>query len=123
MRHQKIVEKAFECVNKRNTEDLKREYATVAHKLPVQILQNGLTQALGFLLAKGRKEHTALLQDLSYILGFADFDTLHKSAIKANNLETMKLTRDSIQASATIKRFVQGILKVSATGDNEGEGV
>ena len=86
------------------------------------ILENGLAQATGFLLAKGRPEHCALLDDLSAVLHAAgaiiepDGQAFHETVIASDLEQTIRLTRRTLEASAWIKRYVQGILRVDATG-------
>ena len=121
---------AYEHVDARRDEAWKKQYGALAHKLPGMILQNGLAQATGFLLAKGNCEHLALLDDLNAVLRTADAlpaDTadgraLHDLIIGSKLTETMHLTRRSLEASTWIKRYVQGVLRVDATGDQVAEG-
>ena len=95
----------------------------LAHKLPAMILQNGLAQASGFLLAKGGHEHTALLDDLANVMCAANGsaanggEALHHEVITADTAATMRLTRLALEASAWIKRYVQGVLKRGADGE------
>lgn len=121
---------AYDCVAKRADEpdgpDTK-VYGSLAHKLPGMILQNGLAQATGFLIAKGNREHTALLDDLNDILrqtkvvDTASGAQLHERIIRATVPDTLELTRHALDASAWVKRYVQGKLRVSSTGDSRNE--
>ena len=114
--------------------EYRKAYGALAHKLPGMILQNGLAQATGFLLAKGKSEHQALLEDLNAVLRAAgavpattdegralDGPALHDRVIRSDLTGTMNLTRRSLEASAWIKRYVQGVLRVDATGDQAAE--
>ena len=120
---------AHERVAARRDESWKKQYGAQAHKLPGMILQNGLAQATGFLLAKGKPEHRALLDDLNAVLRAADAvpaatvdgPALHRLIIGSGLTDTMHLTRRSLEASAWIKRYVQGVLRVDATGDQADE--
>lgn len=104
-----------------------KKYGAIAHKLPGMILQNGLAQATGFLLAKGKNEsgdhHSWLLDDLNAVLRAAgvldepDRTALHQRAIEADLGQSLRLTRAALEASGWLKRYVQGLLRVSATGD------
>ena len=122
-----VARAAFECVDARRDHPRKKEYGALAHKLPGMILQNGLAQATGFLLAKGRDEHLDLLEDIGAVLrsagavpaASADGRALHDLIIGSGLSDTMNLTRRSLEASAWIKRYVQGVLRVDATGDRE----
>ena len=50
------------------------KYGALAHRLPGMLLENGLAQATGFLLAKNNPEHHALLDDLCVVLRAARDD-------------------------------------------------
>ena len=106
-----------------NDNDKNKAFGTLALKLPAMILQNGLAQATGFLIAKGNEEHLAVLNDLAATMHAADGCTattgtaLHQEIIAADTAATMRLTRSALEASGWIKRYVQGVLKISATGD------
>ena len=123
-----VASAAYERVDSRRNHPRKKEYGALAHKLPGMILQNGLAQATGFLLAK--VEHHALLDDLSAVLRSAgivseattDGRALHDLIIQSTLTEAMNLTRQSLEASGWIKRYVQGVLRVDATGDQAAEG-
>jgi CRISPR-associated protein Cmr5 len=118
-----VASEAYVAVAARKGEKFKKQYGALAHKLPGLILQNGLAQATGFLLAKGKDEHLALLGDLALILNrsggadSADGAALHKTVIAADLEETMLLTRRTLEAASWIKRYVQGVLGVDATGE------
>lgn len=126
LRSHQVAQAAFECVEARRTdkkfEKTQKAYGALAHKLPVLILQHGLAQATGFLLAKGKAEHLALLNDVAQILskaaksGFTDGSHMHKAIIQADTATTMLLTRRALEACGWLKRYVQGVLKVDATG-------
>ena len=98
------------------------KYGALAHKLPGMMLQNGLAQATGFLLAKGNLEHHALLDDLCVVLRAADTTTvadgptLHREIIDSDLDRTLMLTRRSLEAAGWLKRYAQGVLRVDATG-------
>ena len=89
---------AYERVDARRDEPWKKQYGALAHKLPGMILQNGLAQATGFLLAKGKSEHLALLGDLNAVLIAADAvpkttangPALHDLIIRSGLTDTMK---------------------------------
>ena len=105
-----------------------KDYKSLANSLPGMIMQNGLAQATGFLVAKGKDEHAkgkgednehkALLDDLTAVLraakvvGAADGKELHCEIIGSDDPRRwMQLTRHSLEASAWIKRYAQGLLK------------
>ena len=123
-----VARAAFECVAARRDATKGRQgaesakYGALAHKLSGMILENGLAQATGFLLAKGNPEHRALLNDLCAVLRAAKTTTavdgpgLHGEIIDSDLGETLILTRRSLEAAGWLKRYVQGVLRVDATG-------
>ena len=125
-----VARAAYECVAARRGALDKKQYGALAHKLPGMILQNGLAQATGFLLAKGKgrdtNEHHALLTDLHAVLHgarattAADGEGLHQEIIAADLAQTLRLTRRSLEASGWLKRYAQGVLGVDATGEQTG---
>jgi len=129
LRTHRVATEAFACVeaHKDLADDKRKKYGAIAHKLPGMILQNGLAQATGFLLAKGSNSeddhHSWLLDDLNAVLhagGNLDEpnrEALHQRIIGADLPQTLKLTRAALEASGWLKRYVQGLLRVSATGD------
>ncbi|HEY9040852.1 MAG TPA: type III-B CRISPR module-associated protein Cmr5, partial [Rheinheimera sp.] len=77
-------------------------------------------------LAKGKDEHIALLNDLAQVLsaqtsGRGDGKALHQRIIDADAAKAMLLTRQALDASGWLKRYVQGVLKVDATGGSSAE--
>ena len=118
-----VASEAYDRVRAHARDPKKNEYGTLAHKLPGMILENGLAQAIGFLVAKGQNEHKALLADLNAVLRSAgtvttaDGEAFHELVIGSNLNESMQLTRRSLEASAWIKRYAQGVLQVGATGE------
>lgn len=124
-----IAAAAYQTVVSHRADPPKRrkKYGALAHKLPGLVLQNGLAQATGFLLAKGEAEHLALLSDLTSILrgtgttGAIDGAALHQEVIGADLAKTVTLTRRTLEATSWIKRYVQGVLGLDATGDATGD--
>ncbi len=129
IRSHRVATAAYACVEARRNADNKKKYGAIAHKLPGMILQNGLAQATGFLLAKGASapEHLMLLDDLKGVLhagGTLDVstrDALHQAIISANLTQTLKYTRAALEASGWLKRYVQGVLRITATGDDSND--
>ncbi|MBN2885886.1 MAG: type III-B CRISPR module-associated protein Cmr5 [Chromatiaceae bacterium] len=124
IRSHRVATAAYERVTARQNADNQKKYGAIAHKLPGMILQNGLAQATGFLLAKGASapEHLMLLDDLKEVLraggalDVPDHTALHTAIIGTDLAQTLKLTRAALDASGWIKRYVQGVLRVDATG-------
>lgn len=124
LRAHRVARAAYLRVEAHQNEPDKKKYCAIAHKLPGMILQNGLAQATGFLLAKGgnSNEYRMLLDDLNAVLQAGGTlnatDALHQAIIAADLNQTLKLTRHALEASGWIKRYVQGLLRVDATGNN-----
>lgn len=118
-----VATSAYKVILARKGQKLEKQYGALAHKLPGLILQNGLAQATGFLLAKGKGEHIALLADLGQVLhaidsGISgDASTLHQEIIAADLTKTIGLTRRTLEVAGWMKRYVQGVLGVDATGE------
>ena len=116
-RTHKLATEAYRRVAERKGKQHENAYSSLAHSFPSMILQNGLAQATGFLIAKGKGEHESLLADLNAVLRAAesvaseDGDALHQTIIAADLSETMQLTRHALDASAWIKRYSQGLLE------------
>ena len=114
-----VARMAYERVAARKDAEYRKKYGALAHRLPGMILQNGLAQATGFLVAKGKDEHGMLLDDLAKVLGALDGVKLHEQVIDADMRQTMRLTRAALEASGWIKRYVQGVLRVTSTGEGD----
>ena len=123
LRSHTVARAAYECVTARANAPFKKKYGALAHKLPGMILQNGLAQATGFMLAKGKEEHLALLDDFAAVLRSigatrqSDRQALHAEIIAADLDKTLLLTRRALEVSGWMKRYVQGALGVDATGE------
>jgi CRISPR-associated protein Cmr5 len=92
-----------------------KQYGSMAHKLPVLIRTAGLSQALGFVAARGNAIHLRLVQDLTATLGRRD---LPDESRKAPNLQAyMRMTQETLDALLWYKRFAQSVLKVDASDE------
>ena len=131
-RNQIIAQITYQQVaklEKSGDEKLHKSYATIVHKLPAMILQNGLPQATGFLLSKApsEKAHETLLNNL--LAAFQkidnDFDdiqnreALHEKIIASDLKQMMRYTREALEISGWLRRYVQGVLKRGSSGDME----
>ncbi|OZG70350.1 type III-B CRISPR module-associated protein Cmr5 [Hahella sp. CCB-MM4] len=121
-----IAAVAYERVESRkyDHQDQQKCYGALVHKLPAMILQNGLAHATGFLLAKGKEEHRAVLEDLRNIFNqtghrYEDDQAFHQAIIQADLQKTMMITRHALEVAGWMRRYVQGILKINSTGDSD----
>ena len=116
---------AYECVAHRRDRDSRNadRYGALAHKLPGMILQHGLAQTTGFLLAKGKTEHRDLFEDLLAVLcairvvDDGNVESLHRRVVEADLDVTLVLTRRSLEAAGWLKCYVQGVMGLNSTGD------
>ena len=112
IRTQKYAQKAYPMVEaiQHATGTLEANYRSVALNFPTMIMQSGLSQAIGFLMAKDKDEHRALLQHLAQLLGFENSKDLHQVVVKSQLQEYQLLTRQAFEASAWLKRYTQALL-------------
>lgn len=120
MRKHKAARLAFQRVKARSDEKNAKEYASLAYKLPGLVLQNGLAQSSGFLLAKATKNvaHRQLHEDLLYVLRgldasrAADFAAFHEQVLETDLQESILLTRQTLEAGAWLKRYAQALIGI-----------
>lgn len=110
IRSQKYAQRAFGLIQKVKEQNEKvKEYRTLALNFPTMILQSGLAQAIGFLQAKGKEEHLLLLAHIAELLG-ENKDSLHKKILAADLSHYQLLTRQTIEAASSLKRYTQALL-------------
>ncbi|WP_187984686.1 type III-B CRISPR module-associated protein Cmr5 [Vibrio metschnikovii] len=124
-RSQIVATAAFKQINSRKNKSIEenKKYATLVHKLPAMILQNGLAQATGFLLSKSEEHHQALLADLLNIFQATNYPldpnkTLHKNILESDLYQIMRMTREALDIAGWLRRYVQGILKIGSDGSS-----
>ena len=108
-----------------------KDYGALALNFPVMVLQSGLVQATGFLLAKAKPHHLQFLDDLASVLAEvgtvqldkaqAPRDAFHQKIVASDLATYQYLTRCTLEASSWFKRYAQAELKASAT-DGERNG-
>lgn len=113
IRSQDYAKRAHPLVSDiKNSQDknLKAKYRTLALNFPNMILQSGLCQAVGFLLAKNEAHHKKLLEHLAKLLNALDGEILHKHILQAELSEYQLLTRKALDAASWLKRYTQALL-------------
>lgn len=103
-----------------NGEAYHKKYGSLAHKLPILVRQAGLAQALAF--ASTRKQPPAqqkLLEHLAATVINDTFDALLEQSRRKPMLEYMRLSEDVMLALTWYKRYVQSVLGVDATVEDE----
>lgn len=107
----------------------RKQYGSMAHKLPILIRTAGLSQALAFVEARHREKdgkippQLKLLRDLEQVLlkeKMLEGSNLFAVARKAELGEYMCLTQHTMAALLWFKRYAQSVLGVQQ-GDEEEE--
>ncbi len=104
---------------------LKKDYLTRANSFPALVMQSGLVQSTGFLIAKSQtsndahsdeqessaKKHeaySAYALSLAKVLGCDSIGTLHDEAIgQSGTADYRQLTRDVLQAATHLRCYAQ----------------
>lgn len=89
------------------------KYKQLARSAPADVQTNGLAQTLAYWKAKGEREHTDLLADItrwlrSQIHFSNDQDALNWIVLSASNEEYRRATAETIALLTWIKRFAEG---------------
>ena len=113
IRSQKYAQEAYPLVAEMQKHQLEVKYRTLALNFPSMILQSGLSQAIGFLMAKGKDEHQMLLDHLAtLVLGKQAQDKqLHQTILTADLTHYQLLTRQTLEAASWLKRYTQALLE------------
>lgn len=107
IRSKKYAELAYPLVKKVKGTDTEAKYRTLALTFPTMIMQSGLAQAIGFLMAKDEAHHQKMLAHLKKLL---NNDNLYADILRSDITTYQKLTRDAIEASSWLKRYTQALL-------------
>ena len=113
IRSQKYAQEAYPLVAEMQKHQLEVKYRTLALNFPSMILQSGLSQAIGFLMAKGEDEHQMLLDHLAtLVLDKQEQDKqLHQTILTADLTHYQLLTRQTLEAASWLKRYTQALLE------------
>lgn len=111
-RTQHYAEVSLKKINEIKGKDISKEYKSRSDNFPVMVMQSGLAQAVGFMLAKGAKDvtYSQYLNDLSSVMGAADGKAFHTNIIQAPLPEYRRLTHETLNAAGWFKRFGQAYL-------------
>ena len=107
----------------------RKQYGSMAHKLPILIRTAGLSQALAFVEARHRKQENKptppqlkLLRDLEEVLRkehMLEGSNLFAVARQAELGEYMRLTQHTMAALLWFKRYAQSVLGVEQGTDDD----
>lgn len=107
IRSKKYAELAYPLVEKIKGTETEAKYRTLALTFPTMIMQSGLAQAIGFLMAKDEAHHQKMLSHLATLLNKTN---LHSDILASNITDYQKITRDAIEATSWLKRYTQALL-------------
>lgn len=108
IRTHQYAEAAYPLVEKMQKDLSEAKYRTLALNFPTMIMQSGLAQAIGFLMAKDQSEHKIILGHIQLILKRPN---LHADILKSEIDEYQLLTRKALDATSWLKRYTQALLK------------
>jgi CRISPR-associated protein Cmr5 len=111
IRTHKYAELAYPLVDAIQGDAIEAKYRTLALTFPSMIMQSGLAQAIGFLMAKNKDEHKVLLGHIAILLNKNDASALHQAILKSSVTEYQLLSREALDASAWLKRYTQALLE------------
>lgn len=118
VRTHKYAERAYPLVNSIKGTDIEAKYRTLALTFPTMIMQSGLAQAIGFLMAKAKdgEHHRELLSHIAKLLNYVDEGrgndrALHEDVLRSDVTRYQLLTRKAIEASSWLKRYTQALLE------------
>lgn len=110
IRTQDLAKSAYPLVSSMQGASFEAKYRTLALTFPTMIMQNGLSQAIGFLMAKDKEEHREILSHIAKLLNCLNGKALHEIILKSNITEYQLLTRRAIDAASWLKRYTQALL-------------
>ncbi len=102
------------------SEEDRKKYGAMAHKLPILIRSAGLAQALVFVKARSEEPPQKLLEHLAATVGAGSAEMLLRRSREDSLLTYMRLTHDVLAALLWYKRFAQSVLGVDATTEDGG---
>lgn len=117
IRTHKYSEMAYPLVEKMQKDPFEAKYRTLALNFPTMIMQSGLAQAIGFLMAKGKDEHKIFLDDIAKLLNFNTSADFHNAILKSDISQYQLLTRKSLDACSWLKRYTQALLNKEKAHD------
>lgn len=115
---QKRAAQAWKCIEAVSEQTFRKEYKSLAQKLPALILTNGLGQTLAFLRAKGKSdsgnEHGALYSHLSHwvmkqMKGETN-DNLLDWVMEGNSTAYRRAATEALAFLGWLKRFAEAEL-------------
>ncbi|GMV34421.1 MAG: type III-B CRISPR module-associated protein Cmr5 [Chloroflexi bacterium CFX1] len=109
---------AFGDEHKKGTTE-RKQYGSMAHKLPILVRTAGLAEAISFVESRGKDGHKVLLKDLGEIVLEGNGGNFAEESRSAEMQKYMYLTRRTLLALKWFKRFAESVLEVKATEEGE----
>ena len=128
LRQSAVAQKALECLDRAKSEEYFEEYGTRANSFPSMVIQVGLAQSLGFLLAKSgsnsslERAYQRYYLDLVLLARVAvpelpqDSDSFYRWVLKAELAGYRRLTQAVLDGGVWLKRIYQGTNKAPRGG-------
>ena len=110
IRTQKYAQLAYPLVTSVKDQPIEAKYRTLALTFSAMIMQSGLAQAIGFLMAKGNEEHNLMLTHIATLLNCPNNDAMHQAILSSDLTKYQLLTRNALEATSWLKRYTQALL-------------
>ena len=105
------------------SEKEKNRYGALCHQFPVMVLQNGLMQAVGYLLGKGQndsqKPETILLNHFAEQFNCANAEAFHTVLQNSEITKYQYYTRQLLEMAVWYKRYAESVLDVQSAGEEQ----
>jgi CRISPR-associated protein Cmr5 len=99
--------------------DERKQYGSMAHKLPVLLHTAGLVQALAFVHSRGKDPHQELLGHLAQVVMEGDVEAFLQQSREVDLQNYIYLTNRTMLALKWYKRFAQSVLKVEPAEEGD----
>lgn len=116
---QELAQKVYQRIEPLQESEDRKQYGSMAHRLPVLVHTAGLVQALAFVEDREIDAHKKLLNHLAEALDFDDRQALLEKSRTAAFQEYRYLTHRVNIALTWFKRFAQSVLDVEPGSDKD----
>lgn len=116
IRTQKYAKLAYPLVESIQNTSIEAKYRTLALTFPAMVMQSGLAQSIGFLMAKSKdnEEHQLMLTHIATLLSYQGNDAtsnMRQSILISDLTQYQLLTRNALEATSWLKRYTQALLE------------
>lgn len=116
---QELAQKVYLKIEPLQDKDERKQYGSMAHRLPVLLHTAGLVQALAFVEDRGKEPHQLLVDHLADVLGFDERKALLEESRTAPFQKYRYLTHRANIALTWFKRFAQSVLDVEPGSEKD----